>query len=90
MASTLEVAVKSLRHAGITLALVTAGFIGGALANPRDQLGKLTGANKHLEAAQLSLSEAGDDYGGHKSRATQLIGQAQSELKQAMTWANSH
>lgn len=79
-----------VRRLGVPTLLLSLGFAGGALANPRDQLGKITGANKHLDAAQLSLSESPEDFGGHKTRARALIGQAQAELREAVEWANAH
>ena len=78
--------VRKLSLAAVLLAL---GFAGGALAAPRDQLGKITGAQKHLDAAQMSLGEAGDDFGGHRSKAQQLIKQAQVELSQAVAFAEA-
>lgn len=79
-----------VRRWGVGLLLLSVGFATGALASPRDHLGKITGASKHLDAAQLSLSETTDDFGGHKARAAQLIGQAQTELREAVQWAQTH
>src|SRR5262245_916530 len=72
------------------LVLVSAGFAGGALAGPRDHLGKLNGAAKHLDAAVMTLNEAPDEFGGHKGKALALIRQAQDELRQAQQYAQSH
>ncbi len=63
---------------------------GVAEAGARDHLGKISGANKHLDAAVMSLREAPEDFGGHKARAVALIGQAQDELKQAIAWAQKN
>ncbi|MBS2031626.1 MAG: hypothetical protein JST54_27265 [Deltaproteobacteria bacterium] len=76
-----------VRKTAFAAVLLGVGFAGGALASPRDHLGKITGAQKHLEAAQMSLGEAGDDFGGHKSKAQQLIKDAQSELNLAVQFA---
>ena len=85
-----SLAMSLLRKSAFAAVLVGLGFAGGALASPRDHLGKITGAQKHLEAAQMSLGEAGDDFGGHKAKAQQLISQAQQELKSAVTFAEAH
>jgi hypothetical protein len=83
--------MNAIRKMGIGLILVGVGFAGGAWGSvARDHLGKITGAAKHLDAAQMSLNEAGDDFGGHRSKAVALITQAQNELKQAADWAKSH
>ena len=67
--------------------LVGVGFVGGAVAAPRDFLGKLNTAAKHLDAAQMTLQEAGDDFGGHKTKAMQAISTAQAEVKAAVETA---
>lgn len=82
--------MKFSRKAALAAVLLGLGYAAGASAGPRDHLGKITGAAKHLEAAQMSLSEAADDFGGHKAHAAQLIAQAQGELKSAVDWANAH
>ena len=79
-----------MRKTVFAAVLIGLGFAGGALASPRDHLGKITGAQKHLEAAQMSLGEAGDDFGGHRTKAQQLIAQAQAELKGAVAFADAH
>jgi hypothetical protein len=78
------------RKAVGVLVLLSAGFGAGALASPRDHLGKLTGATKHLDAALMSLNETTEDFGGHKTKVAGLIRQAQDELHQAEAFAQSH
>ena len=63
---------------------------GVADAGARDHLGKIAGASKHLDAAEMTLREAPEDFGGHKARAVALIAQAQEELKQATSWAQKN
>jgi hypothetical protein len=82
--------MKRIRFSLLAAFLTGVGFAAGAFAGPREQLGKITGAAKHLDAAQMSLADAADDFGGHKAKASTLIAQAQTELKQAESWAATH
>jgi uncharacterized MAPEG superfamily protein len=76
------------KQVAVGVVLIGLGFVSGAAAAaPRDFLGKLTGAAKHLDAAQMTLNESPDDFGGHRSRAVALIGQARSEVQAAVDFA---
>jgi len=83
--------------------VIVAGAIGcvlgaGTLASSQDSkpptatrpgLHKLYAASKALEDAHRHLERAEHDFGGHRSKALELVKQAEAEVKEAVAFAKA-
>ena len=69
---------------------------GGAYGQPGGAYGRggkhphIAAANRALTHAEGQLERAAHHYGGHRAKALELVKQAESELRQALVYADAH
>jgi F0F1-type ATP synthase epsilon subunit len=71
------------------MTLVPVGIMSSA-AFERDRPQEMNRAQESLRAAKNELEHAGDEWGGHRSKAIQHINAALTELDQAERFAREH
>ncbi|OLB93636.1 MAG: hypothetical protein AUH30_19600 [Candidatus Rokubacteria bacterium 13_1_40CM_68_15] len=69
---------------------------GGTYGQPGGAYGRggkhphIAAANRALTHAEGQLERAAHHYGGHRAKALELVKQAESELRQALVYADAH
>lgn len=79
----------------IVISLLLAGVVVSSVAlADLNKHPHLKQARNQIDNAKKSLQQANDheksEFGGHREKAIELLNQAQQEIDQAATWADSH